>query len=111
MTALSPGDSWTVIRALAFSVALVCLSATVTYVIATARQDREEQTAARAAGFGVDRGGRRGDPPARFEGRARVHSRGDPGRDRAGDVGGVMVPYIDVEAHQTRKELEMTDDR
>jgi predicted lysophospholipase L1 biosynthesis ABC-type transport system permease subunit len=43
MTALSPGDSWTVIRALAFTVALVCLAATVVYVIATARQDREEQ--------------------------------------------------------------------
>jgi predicted lysophospholipase L1 biosynthesis ABC-type transport system permease subunit len=43
MTALSPGGSWTVIGALAFTVALVCLAATVMYVIATARQDREEQ--------------------------------------------------------------------
>jgi predicted lysophospholipase L1 biosynthesis ABC-type transport system permease subunit len=43
MTALSPGVSWTVIEALAFTAALVCLAAIVVYVIATATQDREEQ--------------------------------------------------------------------
>ena len=44
MTVLSPGDSWTVIGAIAFTAALVCLAAAAVYVIATARQDREERT-------------------------------------------------------------------
>jgi Ca2+/Na+ antiporter len=51
MTALSPGDSWTVIGALAFTAALVCLAATVVYAIATARQDREEQQRAERRGL------------------------------------------------------------
>jgi hypothetical protein len=44
MTALSPGDSWMVIGAIAFTAALVCLTAAAVYLIATARQDREEWT-------------------------------------------------------------------
>ena len=42
MTALSPGDPWTVIGAIAFTAAVVCLAAATVYLIATARQDREE---------------------------------------------------------------------
>ena len=44
MTALSPGDSWMVIGAIAFTAALTCLAAAAVYLIATARQDREERT-------------------------------------------------------------------
>jgi hypothetical protein len=44
MTALSPGDSWMVIGAIAFTAALACLAAAAVYLIATARQDREERT-------------------------------------------------------------------
>jgi Ca2+/Na+ antiporter len=44
MTALSPGDPWTVIGAIAFTAAVVCLAAAAVYLIATARQDREERT-------------------------------------------------------------------
>jgi Ca2+/Na+ antiporter len=44
MTALSPGDPWTVIGAIAFTAAVVSLAAAVVYLIATARQDREERT-------------------------------------------------------------------
>lgn len=44
MTALSPGDPWSVISAIAFTAAVVCLAAAVVYLIATARQDREERT-------------------------------------------------------------------
>ena len=44
MTALSPGDPWTVIGATAFTAAVVCLAAAAVYLIATARQDREERT-------------------------------------------------------------------
>jgi hypothetical protein len=43
MTALSPGDSWMVIGAMAFTAAVVCLAAAAVYLIATARQDREER--------------------------------------------------------------------
>lgn len=44
MTGLSPGDPWSVISAIAFTAAVVCLAAAVVYLIATARQDREERT-------------------------------------------------------------------
>jgi hypothetical protein len=44
MTALSPGDPWTVIGAIAFTAAVVSLAAAAVYLIATARQDREERT-------------------------------------------------------------------
>jgi Ca2+/Na+ antiporter len=44
MTALSPGDPWMVIGAIAFTAAVVCLAAAAVYLIATARQDREEWT-------------------------------------------------------------------
>ena len=44
MTALSPGESWMVIGAIAFTAAVVCLAAATVYLIATARQDREEWT-------------------------------------------------------------------
>jgi multisubunit Na+/H+ antiporter MnhB subunit len=44
MTALSPGDPWSVIGAIAFTAIVVCLAAAVVYLIATARQDREERT-------------------------------------------------------------------
>jgi hypothetical protein len=44
MTALSPGDSWVVIGAIAFTIAVVCLAAAAVYLIATALQDREEWT-------------------------------------------------------------------
>jgi hypothetical protein len=44
MTALSPGDSWMVIGAIAFTAAVVCLAAAAVYLIATALQDREERT-------------------------------------------------------------------
>jgi len=44
MTALSPGDPWTVIGAIAFTAAVVCLAAAAVYLIAAARQDREERT-------------------------------------------------------------------
>jgi hypothetical protein len=43
MTALSPGDSWMVIGAIAFTAAVACLAAAAVYLIATARQDREER--------------------------------------------------------------------
>jgi hypothetical protein len=43
MIALSPGDSWMVIGAIAFTAAMVCLAAAAVYLIATARQDREEK--------------------------------------------------------------------
>jgi hypothetical protein len=43
MIALSPGDSWMVIGAIAFTAAMVCLAAAAVYLIATARQDREER--------------------------------------------------------------------
>ena len=43
MTALSPGDPWTVIGAIAFTAAVVSLAAAAVYLIATARQDREER--------------------------------------------------------------------
>ena len=44
MIALSPGDPWTVIGAIAFTAAVVSLAAAAVYLIATARQDREERT-------------------------------------------------------------------
>ena len=44
MTALSPGDPWTVIGAIAFTAAVASLAAAAMYLIATARQDREERT-------------------------------------------------------------------
>ena len=44
MTALSPGDPWTVIGAIAFTAAVVSLAAAAVYLIASARQDREERT-------------------------------------------------------------------
>ena len=44
MTALSPGDSWTVISAIGFTAAVACLAAAAVYAIATARQDREDRT-------------------------------------------------------------------
>jgi multisubunit Na+/H+ antiporter MnhC subunit len=44
MTALSPGDPWTVIGAIALTAAVVSLAAAAVYLIATARQDREERT-------------------------------------------------------------------
>jgi hypothetical protein len=44
MTALSPGDSWFMIGALAFTAAVVCLAATVVYLVLTWHQDREERT-------------------------------------------------------------------
>jgi len=44
MTALSPGDPWTVIGAIAFTAAVASLAAAAVYLIATARQDREERT-------------------------------------------------------------------
>src|SRR6185436_14274297 len=43
MIALSPGDSWMVIGAIAFTAAVACLAAAAVYLIATARQDREER--------------------------------------------------------------------
>jgi Ca2+/Na+ antiporter len=44
MTALSAGDSWMVIGSIAFTAAVMCLAAAAVYLIATARQDREERT-------------------------------------------------------------------
>ena len=44
MTALSPGDPWTVIGAIAFSAAVVSLAAAFVYLVMTWRQDREERT-------------------------------------------------------------------
>ena len=44
MTALSPGGQWTVIGAIGFTAAVACLAAGAVYLIATARQDREEWT-------------------------------------------------------------------
>ena len=44
MTALSPGDPWTVIVAIVFTAAVASLAAAAMYLIATARQDREERT-------------------------------------------------------------------
>lgn len=44
MTALSPGDSWYVVGALAFVAAAVSLSAALTYLALTWWQDREERT-------------------------------------------------------------------
>jgi hypothetical protein len=44
MTALTPGDPWTVIGVTAFTAAVVCLAAAAVYLIATARQDSEERT-------------------------------------------------------------------
>ena len=44
MTALSAGDSWYVVGALAFTTAMVSLSASVVYLVLTWYQDREERT-------------------------------------------------------------------
>jgi len=44
MTALSPGDSWFVIGALAFTGAGLSLGAAFVYLVLTWRQDREERT-------------------------------------------------------------------
>ena len=44
MTALSPGEPWAVIVAIVFTAAVASLAAAAMYLIATARQDREERT-------------------------------------------------------------------
>ena len=44
MNALSPGDPWTVIGAIALTAAVVSRAAAAVYLIATARQDPEERT-------------------------------------------------------------------